>query len=131
MTYERRSPEDGGEVEQVSAGKGASSSKFRLENSWVVPYSLDLLQKFRTHMNVEICISRVGSVKYLFKYVCKSSDRGSVEIKIIQWNNGSHETSKKLPTIDEMQQYQDALYISASKAAWRLSFFPIVEHKPL
>ncbi len=35
---------------------------------------------FRTHMNVELRISKVGSIKYLFKIVCKDSDRVTVEI---------------------------------------------------
>ena len=30
-----------------------------IDNSWAVPYSPDFLQKFRTHMNVELCISKV------------------------------------------------------------------------
>ncbi len=36
----------------------------------------------------------------------------------------------KMPTIDEIQNYQDARYISASEAAWRLFSFPMVEHHP-
>ncbi len=35
---------------------------------------------------------------------------------------------RKVPTIDEIQTYQDALHISASEAAWRLFSFPAVEH---
>ena len=79
MTYKKRSREDSDEVEQVSAGKGPSSSKFRLDDSWAVQYSPDLLRKFRTHMNVELCISKLGSIKYLFKYFRKGSDRVAVE----------------------------------------------------
>ncbi len=85
-------------------GKGASSSKLRQDNSWAVPYSPDLLRKFRAHINVELCNSKVGSIKYLFNYVCKGSDRVTVEIETVQGKNGSHETSKKLRTIDEIQK---------------------------
>ena len=38
--------------------------------------------------------------------------------------------SKSVPTIDEIRHYQDARYISASEAAWRLLSFPMVEHEP-
>src|SRR6266849_140798 len=37
------------------------------DNRWVVPYSPYLLQKFRSHINVEICAS-VRAVKYINKY---------------------------------------------------------------
>ncbi len=38
--------------------------------------------------------------------------------------------SKTVPTIDEIQQYQDARYVSASGAAWMLLSFPMVGHQP-
>ncbi len=37
---------------------------------------------------------------------------------------------RKVPTIYEIQTYQDARHISASEAAWRLFSFPVVEHPP-
>ena len=88
-----------------------------LNNSWVVPHLSDLLRKFRTHMNVELCISGVGSIKYLFKYVCKGSDRATVEIVGRYPDQQSGNDSEGVPTIDEIRQYQDARYISASEAA--------------
>ena len=81
-----------------------------LENSQVVPHSPDLLLKFRNHMNVELCISRVGSIKYLLKYVCKGSDRVTVEIMGRYADRQSENNS-------EGEQYQDARYTSASEAA--------------
>ena len=36
----------------------------------------------------------------------------------------------QVPTIDEIQRYQDARYIPASEAAWRLFSFPMVENHP-
>ena len=88
-----------------------------LDNSWVVPHSPDFLRKFRTHMNVELRISRVGSIKYLFKYVFKGSDRVTVEIVGAPKNEQNGNTSEGVPTIDEIPHYQDARYISASEAA--------------
>ncbi len=61
---------------------GIGRQEFTVDNSWVVPSSPDLLRKFRTHMNVELCISKVGSIKYLFKYVCKGPGTATVEVKL-------------------------------------------------
>ena len=63
-------------------------------------YSPDLLPKSRTHLNVKLCISRLGSIKYLFKYICKGSERVTVEI-VGASNEGQKETNTKgIPTID-------------------------------
>ena len=68
-------------------------------------------------MNVELCISRVGSIKYLFKYVCKSSDRVTVEM-VRAPKYGQHESiAKGVPTMDEIRHYKDTRYVSASQAA--------------
>ena len=46
----------------------------RLDNKNVVPYNMDLLQKYNAHINVERC-NKSNMIKYLFKYVTKGSDR--------------------------------------------------------
>ena len=81
-------------------------------------------------MNVELCISRVGSIKYLFKYVFKGSDQVTVELLGGSKYEQSRNNSKSVPTIDEIRHYQDARYISASAAAWRLFPLLMVEHEP-
>ncbi len=40
-----------------------------------------LLRMFYRHMNVEMCVSRVGSIEFLFEYVCNGSDRGTVQFQ--------------------------------------------------
>ena len=81
VSYRRRSPENGGEFEgRIRKSKVTGTTRIILDNSWIVPHSPYLLRKFRPHMNVELSISRVGSVKYLFRYVCNGSDRVNVEI---------------------------------------------------
>ena len=81
MSLNRQSTEEGGEFEiQTKKSSVSGILKTAIDNPWVVPHSPDLLRKFRTHMNVELCISRVESIKYLFKYVCEDSDRVAVEI---------------------------------------------------
>ncbi len=37
---------------------------------------------------------------------------------------------REVPTINEIRTYQDACYISASEAAWRIFSFPVVEPHP-
>ena len=76
VSYRRRSPEEVGEFEvRTKKSNALGIHKMGIDNSWIVPYSPDLLRKLRTHMNVELCISIVGSIKYLFKYVRKGSDQ--------------------------------------------------------
>ncbi|CDF36294.1 unnamed protein product [Chondrus crispus] len=61
ITYRKRAPSAGGVfIERPS------------HNSWVVPHSPVLLRSFACHLNVELCVSRVGGIKYLFKYVSAS-----------------------------------------------------------
>ncbi len=69
-------------------------------------------------MNVELCVSRVGGIKYLFKYICKGSDR--VTMEIVE-ENGRY---------SDIEQFQDARYVSASEAAWRILAFDIVDNHP-
>ncbi|CDF39624.1 Helicase-like protein [Chondrus crispus] len=89
-----------------------------VDNSWVVPHCPLLLRSFACHLNVELCVSRVGGIKYLFKYVCKGQDRVTMEITA---ENECH---------DEISNFQDARYVSASEAAWRLFSFDIVDRNP-
>ncbi|CDF41005.1 unnamed protein product, partial [Chondrus crispus] len=88
------------------------------DNSWVVPHSPVLLRSFACHLNVELCVSRVGGIKYLFKYVCKGQDRVTMEI------------TAENERYDEISNFQDARYVSASEAAWRLFSFDIVDRNP-
>ena len=81
VSYRRQSPEEGNENEiRTHKSEVTGTAKKFLNNSWVSHYSPELLRKFHTHMNLELCISRVGSIKYLFTYVCKSSDLDTFEI---------------------------------------------------
>ncbi|CDF37017.1 ATP dependant DNA helicase [Chondrus crispus] len=105
ITYRRRAPSAGGQ-------------SVVFDNSWVVPHSPLLLRSFACHLNVELCVSRVGGIKYLFKYVCKGQDRVTMEITA---ENECH---------DEISNFQDARYVSASEAARRLFSFDIVDRNP-
>ncbi len=76
------------------------------------------LRMFHDHMNVELCVSRVGGIKYLFKYINKGSDRVAMEIV---------EDSGRY---NEIEQFQSARYVSASEAAWRILACDIIDNDP-
>jgi hypothetical protein len=67
-----------------------------------------LIAKYNAHINVEI-FSSISSVKYLYKYIYKGHDRATAMLE-------SH---------DEIKQYLDARYVSASEAMWCLFTFKL------
>src|SRR5436305_4861474 len=79
-----------------------------LNNRWIVSYNPYLCQKYDCHINVEVC-SSICSVKYLYKYVYKGSDHVIISIE----NSND----------DEITNYINARYVSASEACWRLFNF--------
>src|SRR5437764_7768064 len=90
-------------------GRKITRGSHVLDNRWIVPYNPYLCQKYDCHINVEIC-SSIRSVKYLYKYVYKGSDRVIISI----------ENSN-----DEITNYINARYVSASEACWRLFNFSL------
>nr|XP_009789935.1 PREDICTED: uncharacterized protein LOC104237479 [Nicotiana sylvestris] len=90
-----------------------------LDNRYVVPYNRDLLVKYDAHINVELC-NYSRSVKYLFKYVHKGSDRATATI----------ESTNTTAENDEINKYLDCRYISAIEACWRIFKFDIHYRKP-
>ncbi|CDF77533.1 unnamed protein product [Chondrus crispus] len=115
ITYRRRAPSVGGVSIERPSRIGRRQQSVVLDNSWVVPHSPLLLRSFACHLNVELCVSRVGGIKYLFKYVCKGQDRVTMEI------------TAENERYDEISNFQDARYVSASEAAWGLFSFDIVD----
>ncbi|KAK9174942.1 hypothetical protein WN944_026946 [Citrus x changshan-huyou] len=90
-----------------------------LDNRYVVPYHRNLIVKFDAHINVEIC-NYSRSVKYLFKYVHKGSDRTTATMESI-------DTTQEM---DEIKTYLECRYISATEACWRIFQFDIHYRKP-
>ncbi|KAH9722014.1 ATP-dependent DNA helicase [Citrus sinensis] len=90
-----------------------------LDNRYVVPYHRNLIVKFDAHINVEIC-NYSRSVKYLFKYVHKGSDRTTATMESIDITQ----------EMDEIKTYLDCRYISATEACWRIFQFDIHYRKP-
>ena len=86
-----------------------------VNNSYIVPYSPILTAKFRAHINVEVCSSITKSVKYLFKYLFKGFDAATLDIR----------TDEPVANVDEIRAFQEARYVTAPEAVWRLLQFPL------
>ena len=83
----------------------------QLDNRFVVPYCPYLTHKYNAHINLEACMS-IKSIKYIFKYVYKGYDCARIQT-----------TDRDPHTNDEIKSYQDARYVMAPEAVWRLSEF--------
>ena len=90
-----------------------------LDNQWVVPYNIKLVEKYNAHINVEICNS-VLAIKYLYMYIYKGHDRATVTFS--QPANESHD--------DEIKMYLDARYVSSSESIWRIYHYKMHRHFP-
>ena len=79
-----------------------------------MPYNVDLLVKYQSHLNVEWC-NRSRSIKYLFKYINKGPNRVTI---FLQENLPGTDNDKQQPSIvvDETKAYLDYRYISTSEA---------------
>nr|XP_043630287.1 uncharacterized protein LOC122601603 [Erigeron canadensis] len=99
-----------------------------LDNGMVVPYNATLLRRYQCHINVEWC-NQSGSIKYLFKYINKGPDR--VTASVYQTNTDGTTTDNNQPK-DEVKNYLDCRYVSASEACWRIFGFDIhYRHPPV
>jgi hypothetical protein len=116
--YRRRAPENGGHTAEISI-KG---NVVTVDNSFVVPYNPYLSLRYNAHINVEVVFS-VQAVKYLYKYVTKGQDRILMHMAKENAN-------------DEVENFLNARYVSASEAFWRIygfelhSRYPAVEKLP-
>eukprot|EP00798_Chlamydomonas_sp_ICE-L_P027773 gene27773-17913_t len=112
-----------------------NNTSAQLDNRWVVPYNPSLSRKFNCHINVEYYCASIRSVKYLYKYVYKGHDRAEVAFQATNGQPAVVPTVQpqhppQQPNIDEIQQYQDGRYISASEAHRRLMVLPMCDQTP-
>lgn len=103
------------------------SQFFALDNRWVVPHNVPLCTKYNAHINVEIC-SSINAVKYLYKYVFKGHDRALITMRRQHYQQQQAEQQRQ--PINEIQQYRDARYVSASEALWRIYSFSLFKRSP-
>ena len=109
VSYQRRSPEDGGRTIEHNGRT--------VDNSWVVPYNPFLSLRFDAHINVEAAASPKSSL-YLFKYIHKGSDRACVNQQV-----------EGQPR-DEIAEYIDMRSVSSGEAYWHLAAFPVADRHP-
>ena len=94
--------------------KKVGGQDVELDNQWVVPYNPWSLMQWKSHVNVECCVS-IRAHKYLHKYVYKGHDRTTMHIGTNQ---------------NEVQLYLDSRYISGSEACWRIFTYNMYEENP-
>ena len=97
---------------------------FEYDNSHVVPYCPYILKKYEGHSNLE-CAMSIKSVKYIHKYVYKGPDRATIEARQQQRQNARQQDNNDnvQQPVDEVRNYIDARYVSASEAIWRILKF--------
>lgn len=89
-----------------------------VDNSWVVSYCLMLSSLFQSHLNIYLCISRIGGIRYLFKYLCRETDKVT-----LQMVGGQH-------PYDKISTFEKEHFVSASEVVWILFQFDIVVRYP-
>ncbi|XP_074284292.1 uncharacterized protein LOC141608843 [Silene latifolia] len=92
-------------------------------NDFVIPYNFKLLLKYRDHINVEWC-NQSRSIKYLFKYINKGSDRVTMQ------SFYTHRNEEDPGRFDEIKRFYDCRYLSACEAVWRIFGFDIHYRTP-
>jgi PIF1-like helicase/Helitron helicase-like domain at N-terminus len=102
------------------------------EDMRVVPYNLLLLQRFRSHINVERTQSG-GVLPYLFKYAFKPPSGTDVDVHSRTFPNDTAMNeggAQPAPPRDEVREYRQARRIGATEAAWTLFEFRRVVFNP-
>ncbi|XP_076067683.1 uncharacterized protein LOC143040473 [Oratosquilla oratoria] len=112
--YRRRAIGEGGN----SFEKKVKGNIVNVDNSWVVPYNPYLCLKYNAHINVE-CSNSIKAIAYVTKYVNKGCDR-------ILYSK----TKEDDEVINEVRNYQDARYVNANEATWKIFKFPIHKSSP-
>ncbi|KAG2192401.1 hypothetical protein INT47_012468 [Mucor saturninus] len=110
-------------------GRSVTRGASLLDNRWVVPHNLYLCAKYNAHINVEICTS-VSAVKYLYKYVYKGHDRAMTSVQSAASSSENGNVQQQEQPTNEVAEFLDARYVSASEACWRIFSFKLHQEHP-
>ncbi|GKB85052.1 hypothetical protein Tco_0957324 [Tanacetum coccineum] len=106
--------------------KYVENSRHQLHNGYIISYNATLLKRYQFHINIEWC-NQTGSIKYLFKYINKGSDRVSAQLYESVTMADGQRVQKH---VDEIKALYDCRYISMCEAAWRIFGFEIHYRTP-
>ena len=90
-----------------------------VDNGWVVPYNPYLLQKYDTHINLEISTS-IKSFKYIFKYIMKGGEKVEVRLRTVEGEEGTD----TFLDLDELKTWTAGRLVCSHEALWRIFEFP-------
>ncbi len=110
ILYWRRSKEGGEAAAKLLRGH----SEPEVHKCCVAAYKAEFMRRFFSHRNVELCMSRTGAIKYLFKYICKYCKRANMDI------------DEERGRYSEIEQLEDARCVSASSSSRRFLAFEII-----
>ncbi|XP_076069742.1 uncharacterized protein LOC143041618 [Oratosquilla oratoria] len=107
--YKRRAVGEGGHSFSTKV-KGELKT---IDNSWVVLYNPYLCLKYNAHINAE-CSNSIKCIAYVTKYINKGCDRILLT-----------KTGEKDDIVNEVKNYQEARYVNANEATWKIFKFTI------
>jgi hypothetical protein len=114
---------------QRNNGRFVDKNGIKFDNRLIVYHNIDLLVKYQALINVEWC-NRSRSIKYLFKYLNKGSDRATFMLE----NNLHIDCTTGIQYViefDEIKTYFECRYVSVIEACWKIFRFEINYWEPI
>ena len=89
------------------------------QDAWITSYIPTLLRLMQCHIHVDVC-STTNVILYLYKYLYKGPD--TTKFNIVK--------GEAIPPRSEIDDYQNARYLSSTEAAWRILRYHITTNSP-